>query len=285
MCVNSGRLILAGAPLGNPLDASARLRDALNHSSVIFAEDTRRLRHLAHDLGIEVTGKIHSYFAGNESERISYLRQLLSEGATVLLITDGGMPGISDPGYLAIRAALEMNGAIEVLPGPSAVTTALVLSGLPMERFLFDGFPPRTAKARLDYLHSIKNEERTIVLFEAPHRIRDLVEDLVAALGQTRQVALCREMTKKYEETFRGSLGELHEWVHRGEILGEVSLVIAGAQASEVGSRSSEEITRLVAQREAVGMERREAVAAVAEELNLRKREVFDALVASKIEQ
>lgn len=283
--MNSGRLILAGAPLGNPADASSRLRHALAEAKVIFAEDTRRLRHLAQDLEVEILGEVHSFFAGNERERIEELRRRLAAGEEILLITDGGMPGISDPGYLAIQSALEIGAQVVVLPGPSAVTTALVLSGLSMERFIFDGFPPRAAKARLDYVHSIKNEQRTIVLFEAPHRTQELVADLLVVLGAKRKVALCREMTKRYEETFRGSLGELQRWVSEREILGEVTLVIEGAQDSEVTSRSPEEIARLVAMREGAGMERREAVAAVAEELNLRKREVFDALVASKMEQ
>jgi len=283
--VNTGRLTLAGAPLGNPADASARLQVALAQARLIFAEDTRRLRHLADDLGLTIVGEVHSFFAGNERERIESLRRYLSAGEQVLLITDGGMPGISDPGYLAIQVALEVGAEIEVLPGPSAVTTALVLSGLPMERFIFDGFPPRAANARLDYLHSMKNQERTIVLFEAPHRIEELVRDLVAVFGENRRVALCREMTKRYEETFRGSLIELQRWVNEREVLGEVTVVIEGAQPTEVLARAPEVIAQLVAAREAAGMERREAVAAVAQELNLRKREVFDALVASKMEQ
>ena len=283
--MNTGRLTLAGAPLGNPADASARLQVALAQATRIFAEDTRRLRHLADDLALTIVVEVNSFFAGNERERIESLRGYLSAGENVLLITDGGMPGISDPGYLAIQVALEVGAQIEVLPGPSAVTTALVLSGLPMERFIFDGFPPRAANARLDYLHSMKNHERTIVLFEAPHRIEELVRDLVAVFGENRRVALCREMTKRYEETFRGSLSELHRWVNDREVLGEVTLVIEGAAPTEVLARAPEVIAQLVAAREAAGMERREAVATVAQELNLRKREVFDALVASKMEQ
>ena len=283
--MNTGRLTLAGAPLGNPADASARLQVALAQATRIFAEDTRCLRHLADDLALTIVGEVNSFFAGNERERIESLRGYLSAGENVLLITDGGMPGISDPGYLAIQVALEVGAQIEVLPGPSAVTTALVLSGLPMERFIFDGFPPRAANARLDYLHSMKNHERTIVLFEAPHRIEELVRDLVAVFGENRRVALCREMTKRYEETFRGSLSELYRWVKEREVLGEVTLVIEGAAPTEVLTRAPEVIARLVAARETAGMERREAVATVAQELNLRKREVFDALVASKMEQ
>lgn len=283
--MNAGRLILAGAPLGNPADASHRLREALGEAEIIYAEDTRRLRHLADDLGIVLKGAILSFFAGNERERMTEMRRALENGGRILLITDGGMPGISDPGYLAIKAALEIGAELDVLPGPSAVTTALVLSGLPMERFVFDGFAPRTAKARLDYIHSIKDELRTLVLFEAPHRTQDLVTDLVDVLGGARRIALCREMTKRYQEVFRGTLLELQDWVVGREILGEVTLVIEGAQPSAVDARSHSEIARLVAQREEAGMDRREAVAAVAELLQLRKREVFDALVASKIEQ
>ena len=228
---------------------------------------------------------MHSFFAGNEQERVVELRDLLLAGKSVLLITDGGMPGVSDPGYLAVKVALESGVHIEVVPGPSAVTTALALSGLPMERFLFDGFTPRSAKARADYLHSIKNEERAIVLFEAPHRTKELVADLLEIMGGERKVALCREMTKRYEEVFRGTLGELNTWVNEREILGEVTVVIEGAQPSEVAARTPQEIAAQVALRESTGMERREAITAVAEEFRLRKREVFDALVASKIEQ
>lgn len=283
--MNSGRLILAGAPLGNPEDASTRLRTTLTECDVIFAEDTRRFRHLATDLGLSLQAHVHSFFAGNEQERVVELRELLRAGKSVLLITDGGMPGVSDPGYLAVKVALESGAHIEVVPGPSAVTTALALSGLPMERFLFDGFTPRSAKARADYLHSIKNEERAIVLFEAPHRTKELVADLLEIMGGERKVALCREMTKRYEEVFRGTLGELNAWVNEREILGEVTVVIEGAQPSEVAARTAQEIAAQVSLRESTGMERREAIAAVAEEFRLRKREVFDALVASKIEQ
>ena len=283
--MKNGELILAGAPLGNPADASMRLRQELADATMIFAEDTRRLRHLAQDLQIEVTGEVRSFFAGNERERIAELRELLADGASILLITDGGMPGISDPGYLAIQTALELGAQIQVLPGPSGVTTALVISGLPMDRFIFGGFAPRTLKARRDYIHSIRDQARTIVIFEAPHRTQDLIVDLLEILGPDRSVALCREMTKRYEEVFRGTLQELNEWVSQREVLGEVTLVIAGAAPAEMSSRAPEQIAQLVAEREQAGMERREAVAAVAQELNLRKREVFDALVASKIEQ
>lgn len=283
--MHTGRLILAGAPLGNPEDASLRLRRALVGAEIIFAEDTRRLRHLMQELALATSAEVHSFFAGNERERIKELRDLLTKGSSILLITDGGMPGVSDPGYLAIQCALEVGAEIEVIPGPSAVTTALVLSGLPMERFLFDGFAPRTAKARADYLHSIKNESRTIVLFEAPHRTKELIDDLFDIFGAARKVALCREMTKKYEEVVRGTIGTLKDWVATREILGEVTLVIDGAGVAEVRSRTPEEIAHQVALREGAGMDRREAIAAVAQELRLRKREVFDALVASKMEQ
>lgn len=283
--MSTGQLILAGAPLGNPADGSTRLKDALVAADIIFAEDTRRLRHLVQDLQVECRAHVHSFFAGNEQEKVGELRKFLEEGRSVLLITDGGMPGVSDPGYLAMQVALEMGAAVDVIPGPSAVTTALVLSGLPMERFVFDGFTPRTSKARSEYIHSIKSEMRTIVLFEAPHRVKELISELHQILGGERRIALCREMTKKYQETFRGTLDQLLAWIEGREILGEVTLVIEGAKAAELDTRTPNQIAHQVALREEAGMERKEAVAAVAEELRLRKREVFDALVASKIEQ
>lgn len=283
--MNIGRLILVGAPLGNPADLSPRAVAALAEAEVIYAEDTRRFRHLAQELGLTHTKELHSFFAGNESERLPELRRHLGEGKNVLLITDGGMPGVSDPGYLAITSALALQATVDVIPGPSAVTTALVLSGLPMERFIFDGFAPRTTKARVDYLHSIKNEARTIILFEAPHRIKELVADLNEVLGGERKIALCREMTKRYEEIFRGTIAALRKWITEREILGEVTVVIEGAATEEIRLRTPQEIANQVALREGVGMERKAAVAAVAEEFGLRKREVFDALVASKMEQ
>ena len=279
------QLILAGAPLGNSRDLSLRVRDLLGEVDLIAAEDTRRLLRLCSDLDISLSAPVISFFAGNEAQRTPELISALSEGKTVLVITDAGMPGISDPGYLIVRAALEAKFEIEVVPGPSAASTALLLSGLSMERYIFDGFPPRTQQARQNYFETIKAESRTVVLFEAPHRIRETLADAKEILGSQRQGAVCREMTKTHEEIVRGSLEELDKWANSKEMLGEITLVIAGLSAGERAELSPLEIAAKVKELEGVGATRQEAVAQIATEFGLRKRAIFDALVASKIGQ
>lgn len=278
-------LILAGAPLGNSRDLSLRVRDLLGEVDLIAAEDTRRLLRLCSDLNISLSAPVVSFFAGNEAQRTPELISALNDGKTVLVITDAGMPGISDPGYLIVRAALDANFEIEVVPGPSAASTALLLSGLSMERYIFDGFPPRTQQARQNYFESIKTESRTVVLFEAPHRIRETLTDAIEILGSKRQGAVCREMTKTHEETVRGSLDELEKWANSKEMLGEITLVIAGPSAEEKPELLPLEIAAKVKELEGVGATRQEAVAQIAAEFGLRKRAIFDALVASKIGQ
>lgn len=279
------QLILAGAPLGNSRDLSLRVRDLLGEVDLIAAEDTRRLLRLCSDLDISLSAPVISFFAGNEAQRTPELISALSEGKTVLVITDAGMPGISDPGYLIVRAALEAKFEIEVVPGPSAASTALLLSGLSMERYIFDGFPPRTQQARQNYFETIKAESRTVVLFEAPHRIRETLADAKEILGSQRQGAVCREMTKTHEEIVRGSLEELDMWANSKEMLGEITLVIASPSAGERAKLSPLEIAAKVKELEGVGATRQEAVAQIATEFGLRKRAIFDALVASKIGQ
>jgi 16S rRNA (cytidine1402-2'-O)-methyltransferase len=283
--VKKRQLILAGAPLGNSRDLSLRVRDLLGQVDLIAAEDTRRLLRLCSDLDISLSAPVISFFAGNEAQRTPELISALSEGKTVLVITDAGMPGISDPGYLIVRAALEAKFEIEVVPGPSAASTALLLSGLSMERYIFDGFPPRTQQARQNYFETIKAESRTVVLFEAPHRIRETLADAKEILGSQRQGAVCREMTKTHEEIVRGSLEELDKWANSKEMLGEITLVIAGPSARERAELSPLEIAATVKELEGVGATRQEAVAQIATEFGLRKRAIFDALVASKIGQ
>ena len=283
--MKKSQLILAGAPLGNSRDLSLRVRDLLSEVDLIAAEDTRRLLRLCSDLEISLSAPVISFFAGNEAQRTPELISALTEGKTVLVITDAGMPGISDPGYLIVRAALDANFEIEVLPGPSAASTALLLSGLSMERYIFDGFPPRTQQARQNYFESIKSESRTVVLFEAPHRIRETLEDAIIILGTQRQGAVCREMTKTHEEIVRGSLAELEKWANSKEMLGEITLVIAGPSAGEIAELTPVEIVAKVKELEGVGATRQEAVAQIAIEFGLRKRAIFDALVASKIGQ
>ena len=283
--MKKSQLILAGAPLGNSRDLSLRVRDLLGEVDLIAAEDTRRLLRLCSDLDISLSAPVVSFFAGNEAQRTPELISALTDGKTVLVITDAGMPGISDPGYLIVRAALDANFEIEVVPGPSAASTALLLSGLSMERYIFDGFPPRTQQARLNYFETIKSESRTLVLFEAPHRIRETLEDAIKILGGQRQGAVCREMTKTHEEIVRGSLDELERWSNSKEMLGEITLVIAGPSAGEIAELTPVEIAAKVKELEGVGATRQEAVAQIATEFGLRKRAIFDALVASKIGQ
>ena len=275
------KLVLAGVPLGNPGDASARLISAIKSASIIAAEDSRRFQRLCQDLNVVNNAKVLSFFEGNEDERTEQLLKELQNGAEVLVVTDAGMPTVSDPGFKLVRAAIESKIDIEVLPGPSAVTTALALSGLPTDRFCFEGFVPRTQGAREKFFENLKFESRTIVFFEAPHRLLETLESAISILGSNRKSALCREMTKTYEETVRGTLGEIQSWANSKEILGEITMVIDGASegAKEI---SQQAIIDAVRKLEEVGMERKEAIAAVSKELDLPKREVFDAMVAAK---
>ena len=271
----SGRLVLAGAPLGNIGDASARLREILATADVVAAEDTRRLARLARDLGVTVTGRVVSYFEGNDERRTPELVNALTGGAVVVVITDGGMPSVSDPGYRLVRAALDAGVPVTAAPGPSAVTTALALSGLPSDRFVFEGFLPRTGSHRRSRLRELAAEPRTLVFFEAPHRIAGALADLAAAFGADRPAAVCRELTKTYEEVRRGELAELAAWAAEAEPRGEITLVVGGAPARRVEPPADDELRAAVAEREAAGASRRDAIQAVADEYGLKKRAVY----------
>ncbi|NUT34515.1 MAG: 16S rRNA (cytidine(1402)-2'-O)-methyltransferase [Hamadaea sp.] len=271
-------LILCGAPLGNPADASARLRDTLATAEIIAAEDTRRLIRLARDLAIEMPGKLISYFEGNEEKRTPELVDLLRGGATVALITDGGMPSVSDPGYRLVTAALAAGVPVTCAPGPSAVTTALALSGLPIDRFCFEGFLPRTGSARRARLADLATEPRTLVFFESTHRIEATLRDLVSAFGPGRAAALCRELTKTYEEVRRAPLADLA--MAAAQFKGEITLVVAGAVPVAAARPGDDELRELVADRVGQGMTRRDAIEAVAGEYDLPKREVYAAATA-----
>ena len=275
------KLLLAGVPLGNPGDASARLIDAIQSASIIAAEDSRRFQRLCQDLGVSSDAKVLSFFEGNEEERTEQLLNELKNGSDVLVVTDAGMPTVSDPGFKLVRAAVEAKIPVEVLPGPSAVTTALALSGLPTDRFCFDGFVPRTQGAREKFFDALKFESRTIVFFEAPHRLVETLEVANKILGSDRKAALCREMTKTYEETVRGTLGEIQDWAKSKEILGEITIVVNGALEG-AKEMSQQEIIDAVRNLESAGMDRKEAISAVAEDFALPKRAVFDAMVAAK---
>jgi len=273
-------LLLAGVPIGRVDDATPRLREALATADVVAAEDTRRLRRLAADLGVTVTGRVVSCFEANEAERVPQLLAAVRQGETVLLVTDAGMPSVSDPGYRLVAAAAAEDLPVSCLPGPSAVTTALAVSGLPSDRFCFEGFLPRKGGERRGRLEELAAERRTWVVFEAPHRLGDCLRDMVAVVGPDRPAVVCRELTKTHEEVARGTLTELAERFS-GEVRGEVTVVVAGAPARAVET-TPDELARLVAVREESGEVRKEAIAGVARELGVPRRDVYDAVVSGK---
>ena len=271
-------LVLAATPLGNPLDASERLKQAITSAEIIAAEDSRRFHRLASDLGVTFTAKVISFFEGNESDRTLEILELLRSGKEVLVVTDAGMPTISDPGFRLLRDAIAENIATTVIPGPSAPTMAIALSGLPTDRFTFEGFAPRAQGARKSFYEKLRFEERTMVMFEAPHRLAESLADALAVFGADRSAAICREMTKTYEEVVRGSLEELLKWSMSKEILGEITLVIAGSAAGSEITSAADAVSR-VKDYEAAGMDRKEAIATVADESGLPKKIVYAAVV------
>jgi 16S rRNA (cytidine1402-2'-O)-methyltransferase len=273
-------LVLAGAPIGRPGDASARLREELAGAEVIAAEDTRRLHRLCRDLDVVLRGRVLSYFEGNEARRTPELLDALRAGQRVLLVTDAGMPTVSDPGYRLVAAAAAEDLPVTCVPGPSAVTTALAVSGLPTDRFCFEGFLPRKAGERRARLGALAAERRTAVFFEAPHRLADALADMAAALGPDRRAVVCRELTKTHEEVRRGTLAELATWAAPG-VLGEITVVVQGAPEPTV-ELTVDELVRQVAVREDAGLTRKEAIAAVAQENGVMRRDVYDAVVRAK---
>ena len=275
----AGTLTLAAAPIGQPADASARLGHALQTAALIAAEDTRRLRRLAAALGVGVTGRVVSYFDDVETRRTPGLLADLLAGTDVLLVTDAGMPGVSDPGYRLVLAAAEAGVRVTALPGPSAVTTALAVSGLPTDRFAFEGFPPRRAGDRARRFAELAVERRTLVFFESPRRLAATLAELAAVFGPGRRGAVCRELTKTHEEVIRGSLAELAERFS-DRVLGEITLVVAGA-GPPVAAATPEQAASIVAERERDGQPRKAAIAAVASEFGLQKRQVYNAVVAA----
>jgi 16S rRNA (cytidine1402-2'-O)-methyltransferase len=278
-------LILAATPLGNPGDASPRLKSAIENASIIAAEDSRRFHRLCADIQVTFTARVLSFFEGNEEDRTRELIVELKSGATVLVVSDAGMPTISDPGFRLMRDAIAEGIEVSVIPGPSAVTMSVALSGLPTDRFSFEGFPPRTAGARFATFEKLRFEERTMVFFEAPHRLTDSLVDAVNVFGTERLGAICREMTKRYEETIRGNLGELSAWATANEVLGEITLVIAGAVTDSASLTAADMVGR-VREFEAAGMDRKSAIATVADEFGIAKRLVYAAVVdANKMSQ
>lgn len=277
-----GRLILAATPIGTPQDASPRLAAALAAAPLIAAEDTRRLRRLAGSLGVGLTGRLVSYYDDVEAARVPVLLEALADGQDVLLVTDAGMPGISDPGYRIVSAAADAGVVVTVLPGPSAVTAALAVSGLPTDRYCFEGFPPRKAGERARRLTALRDERRTMVFFESPRRLARTLADMATTFGSGRRAVICRELTKTHEEVRRGTLAELERWAERG-VLGEITVVVAGASGAGPGSSADVgSAAAKVAAAELAGSTRKEAIALVAAELGLPRRDVYDAVVRAK---
>ncbi|HWJ83629.1 MAG TPA: 16S rRNA (cytidine(1402)-2'-O)-methyltransferase [Nocardioides sp.] len=269
-----GVLVLAGTPIGQVGDAPPRLAAELSGADVVAAEDTRRLRRLATELGIEIGGRVVSYFEGNEAARTPALVEALEAGERVVLVTDAGMPSVSDPGYRLVAAAVERGIRVTAVPGPSAVLTALAVSGLPVDRFCFEGFLPRKAGERSRRLTALADEQRTMVFFEAPHRTAAALTAMAEALGGDRPAAVCRELTKTYEEVRRGGLAELAAWAEDG-VRGEVTIVVSGAAAAPAVATDPASLRAAVAALEEDGMRRKDAIAQVAVEAGLPKREVY----------
>lgn len=271
-----GRLVLAGTPLGRTSDASAGLIAALESADVIAAEDTRRLRRLAADLGVSLTAQVISYYEAVEAARIPGLLAKIASGATVVLVTDAGMPSVSDPGYRLVAAAAAADMTVTAVPGPSAVLTALALSGLPSDRFTFEGFLPRKAGERARALAGLAAERRTMVFFESVHRLSEALDAMVLAFGADRPAALCRELTKTFEEVRRGPLGEIAAGA--ADVRGEVTLVVSGYDGSQADSAPApDELRRLVEALVVGGSSRRDAVDAVAGQHGLARRVVYAA--------
>jgi 16S rRNA (cytidine1402-2'-O)-methyltransferase len=274
----AGILVLAATPLGDSRDASPRLAEALGRADVVAAEDTRRLRALAAALGVTVTGRVVSHYDAVETARLPLLLAAIRGGATVLVVTDAGMPAVSDPGFRLVAACVQEGLRVSCLPGPSAVTTALAVSGLPCDRFCFEGFPPRRAGPRQRWLAGLADEGRTCVFFESPHRLAATLAEAAEILGADRVAVVCRELTKPYEEVRRGSLGALAQWAADG-VRGEVTVVLSGAPLPPPPDVAGllEEVTERVS----AGVRLKEAVAAVARAHGVPQRELYQAAVGS----
>jgi 16S rRNA (cytidine1402-2'-O)-methyltransferase len=273
-----GTLVLAATPIGHPRDASLRLRDELARADVLAAEDTRRLRRLAADLEVVPRGKAVSYHEHNESSRTRELVDRLLEGDRVVLVTDAGMPSVSDPGYRLVRAAIRVGIPVTCVPGPSAVLMALAVSGMPVDRFCFEGFLPRKPGERARALAELRDERRTMVFFEAPHRLGVMLTAMAEAFGAERRAAVCRELTKTYEEVRRGTLAELAAWAE-DNARGEITVVVAGLRGS---ATEVSDVVPVILERVAAGERLKDVCADVATTTGLSKKTLYDAAVAAR---
>ena len=277
-----GVLILGGTPIGNLADASDRLRSALATADLIAVEDTRKLRTLASGLGVRTRGRVTVNHDHNEEGRSATIVQAVQDGQRVLLLSDAGMPTISDPGYVAAAAVAEADLPVTVVPGPSAALTALALSGLPTGRFTFEGFLARKGSERSRRLASLAGEERTMIFYESPHRTAATLADFVQTFGADRRGTVSRELTKLHEEVRRGTLAELAEWAESERIRGEIVIIVEGAQAPE--TPEAQDVVQLVLDRVAAGERLKAACAAVAAETGTSKRELYEAALAARSE-
>ena len=278
MSPEPGVLVLAATPIGDPRDASPRLAGELQHADVVAAEDTRRLRRLCSELGVTPSGAVVSYHEHNEASRTPELVERLAAGERVLVVTDAGMPSVSDPGYRLVSAAIAAGAPVTCVPGPSAVLMALAVSGLPVDRFCFEGFLPRKAGERARGLAALAGERRTMVFFEAPHRIEATLRAMADAFGADRPAAVCRELTKTYEEVRRGGLADLAGWAAEG-VKGEITVVVGGA-AAQVSSL--EEAVTGIQERVAAGERLKDVCADVAAGTGLSKKALYDAVLAAR---
>ena len=272
-------LILAATPIGDPRDAAPRLAEVLASAEVVAAEDTRRLRRLCAALDVTPTGRVLSYHEHNEAARTADLVEAVAKGESVVLVTDAGMPSVSDPGYRVVRACVDADLPVTCVPGPSAVLMALAVSGLPVDRFCFEGFLPRKDGERRRVLEELAHERRTMVFFEAPHRLATALSAMAEVFGPDRPAAVCRELTKTYEEVRRGGLAELAEWAVEGA-RGEITVVVSGLPPG-VGVMTLEEASARVAELVASGIRRKEAAAQVAAETGLSKKALYDSGLTS----
>lgn len=272
--------MLAATPIGDPEDAGGRLRRWLREADVVAAEDTRRLRRLCAALDVQPLGRVVSHHEHTEDRLVPDLVEELRAGRVVLVVTDAGMPSVSDPGYRVVAAAVAEGLPVTVVPGPSAVLAALAVSGLPTDRFCFEGFPPRRAGERASAFAELSAERRTMVFFEAPHRVADTLAAMAAAFGADRPAVVCRELTKTYEEVRRGPLADLAGWAASGTVLGEITVVVRGAATAPAVATDAlvREVEALVAR----GARLKEAVGAVATGSGARRNEIYEAVLAAR---
>lgn len=276
----AGALVLGGTPIGNLQDASPRLRQAMASADVIAVEDTRTLRRLAAGLGVQTRGRVLVNHDHNENARASQIVEAVEAGQTVLLMSDAGMPAVSDPGFVAAAAVADAGLAVTAVPGPSAVVTAIAVSGLPSGRFTFEGFLARKGSDRTRRLAALATEERTMVFYESPHRLAATLADFARTFGPERRAAVCRELTKLHEEVARGTLAELVEWSESKQMRGEIAIVVQGAPEPEAQDATS--LTDLVLELVDGGVRLKAACAQVAEAHGVSKRDLYEAILAAR---